>query len=419
MIKKKIVLILFIVIFGLCKAEAQSTPKYIFLFIGDGMGLNQVFLTEKYLDYFKTDSIIFLNPSWKSGLMKTDCLDSFRITESAAAGTAIACGSKTNYGMIGMSKAESFQSVTEYMEKENFKIGVLTNVPLNHATPASFFGHEPTRNNYDNLINDLIASNFDFFAGGGFLLGNADTSKNIYKNFDQVLAILKEKKFNLVLNSSVLTENNKIFTLPVILIDTVIRNKQMKVKGAYIDEKNSLPYVIDFPEYKNILAEFTETAISTLKNDTGFFIMVEGGKIDWACHGNDAATAVHEVIAFNDAVKKAYEFYLKYPENTLIIVTADHETGGLTLGTGYDEYSNSTDNSYAFYPDKLALQKKSLLFSDKATVEQFNSDAQLGWTTNEHTASPVGVWAIGQGSENLLGIYENSEIKKKILELIK
>ncbi len=396
----------------------NNPPKYIFIFIGDGMGLNQVFLTEKYIEYLKKEKLIFLDPSWKFGLAKTDCLDSFKITDSGAAGTAIACGNKTNFGMIGMSKLKSFQSIAEYLKKKNFKIGILTSVPLNHATPACFYGHEPTRRNYDNLTDELIASHFDFFAGGGFLIGNADTSKNIFKSSDQVLAKLKENKYNLVLNSAVLNENKKISILPAIIIDTVIWNKQKKIKKAYIDEKNSLPYAIDFPEYENKLAVYTETVINSLKNDTGFFIMVEGGKIDWACHDNDAATAIGEVIAFNDAVKKAYQFYLKNPDNTLIIVTADHETGGLTLGTGYDEHSRSSTNSYAFYPNKLALQKKSLLFSDSATVAKYNYDAQVGWTTNEHSGLPVGIWTIGEGSENFIGIYENSEIMNKILKQI-
>ncbi|HNW98258.1 MAG TPA: alkaline phosphatase [Bacteroidales bacterium] len=392
-------------------------PKYIFVFIGDGMGLNQVFLTEKYLEYFKDEKLIFLDNSWKFGLTKTDCLDTFRITDSGAAGTAIACGEKTNYGMIGMSKYKSFESIAEYLKKQKFKIGILTSVPLNHATPAAFFGHEPTRKNYDNLTNELIKSHFDFFAGGGFMLGNADTSKRIYKNFEQVLLKLKENKYNLLLNTSLL-DKNKNTVLPVIIIDTLIRNKQINLKNVYSDEKNALPNVIDFPGYEDKLSVYTETAINSLKNDTGFFIMVEGGKIDWACHDNDAATAVGEVIAFNDAVKKAYGFYLKNPENTLIIVTADHETGGLTLGRGFDDSNSSSINSYRCYPNKLTLQKKSLIFSDSVTVAKYNYDAQIGWTTNEHSGLPVGIWTIGQGCENFTGIFENSDIKSKILNLI-
>jgi alkaline phosphatase len=420
MFKKKVLLIFFIAIAGLWKAEAQSTPKYIFLFIGDGMGLNQVFLTEKYLDYFKTDSLIFLDPSWKFGMAKTDCIDSFKITDSGAAGTAIACGEKTTYGAIGVNnKNQTLESIAEYLKKKNFRIGILTSVPVNHATPACFYGHEPTRRNYDNLSSELIESHFDLFAGGGFLQSNSDTSKILFRNFNQILAALKENNYNLILNTSSLDNNAIISSLPAIIVDTMIRNKQMKVKGVYSDEINSLPYAIDSPEYKDKLADYTEISINSLKNDTGFFIMVEGGKIDWACHDNDAATAINEILAFNDAIKKAYKFYLTHSDSTLIIVTADHETGGLTLGRGYDEYSKSSGFSYAFYPARLALQKKSILFSDSATVATYNLNAQVGWTTNEHSAANVGVWAIGPGSENFTGIYENSEIKKKILDAMK
>jgi alkaline phosphatase len=390
--------------------------KYVFLFIGDGMGLNQVFLTEKYLNYTKEDTLIFLNPLWKFGLAKTDCADSFKITDSGAAGTAIACGGKTHYGSIGVDTAyKQLTSMAEILHNKNFKIGIITSVPLNHATPACFYGHEPTRRNYDNLTNELIASQFDFFAGGGVLLGNADTSKKIYTNFDQVLLKMKENKYNLVLNTSGLNISSSVLPLPIIIMDTAIRNMQQKTKGLFTDEKNSLPFVIDHPELESKLADYTEAAIRCFQNDTtGFFIMVEGGEIDWACHDNDAATAVKEVIAFNDAIKKAYNFYLEHPQNTLIIVTADHETGGLTIGRGYDEYSKSSGNSYAFYPNKLVLQKNSLLLSDSSTVAKINYDAQVGWTSGEHTGLPVGVWSIGNGSRALTGIFENSDFKKKI-----
>jgi alkaline phosphatase len=420
--KFRIVFLFALIFLSLYRVNAQGTgsvkTKYIFLFIGDGMGLNQVFLTEKYLDYFKTDSLIFLNPSWKFGLAKTDCADSFRITDSGAAGTAIACGEKTSYGVIGVNiKDQTIESIAEYLKKKNFKIGILTNVPLNNATPASFFGHEPTRRNYDNLTDELMKSHFDFFAGGGIRPGSSAETVGGYKSFNEILNKLKENKFNLILNNASITD--KTLLLPVVIIDTIIMNKQQKLKNVYADEKYALPNALDFPEYEGILAKYTNAAITSLKSDSGFFIMVEGGKIDWACHDNDAATTIKEVIAFNDAIKNAFEFYQKYPEQTLIIITADHETGGLTLGTGYDEYGNSKINSYAFYPNKLALQKKSLLFSDSATVAKFDYDAQVGWTTNEHSALPVGVWAIGPGSENFQGIYENSEIKKKILSAMK
>lgn len=413
--KRIILIFLFALFIGFVRISAQSVPKYVFLFIGDGMGLNQVFLTEKYLDYFGKDSLIFLDPSWRFGLTKTDCADSFKITDSGAAGTAIACGEKTSFGAIGVdAKDQPMESIAEYLKKKNLKIGILTSVPLNHATPACFYGHEPSRSSYVNLIKDLSASHFDFFAGGGIIPKIPLEIANEYFNFKQTLEKLNENNYNLVLNMTDVSDRK--INLPAVLIDTVITFQQ-KNMNAGVDERFSLPYAIDFPEYKDRLALYTDMAITSLKNDTGFFVMAEAGKIDWACHDNDAATAVNEVIAFNDAIKKAYEFYLKHPQQTLIIVTADHETGGLTLGEGYDDYRSS--NAYSLFPQKLELQKKSLLYSDSATVAKFDHDAQVGWTTNEHTGSPVGIWAIGQGSESFTGIFENSDIKKKILDAMK
>ena len=401
--------------------NAQTAPKvkYVFLFIGDGMGLNQVFLTEKYNENFKRSPLVFLGAAWKFGIVKTECADSNKITDSGAGGTAIACGQKTKYGSIGEYNAKPLQSIAEYLHSINFKTGLITSVPINHATPACLYGHEPTRRNYDNLINDLMESKFDLFAGGGFLTGNADTSKNIYKNFNNVLNKLKTNKFQLVLNEDELKKLNNKCNFPLIVIDTAIRNKQSLIKNAYIDEKNALPFALDFPEYKGKLAQFTEIAENVLYNEYGFFIMVEGGKIDWACHDNDALTAIYEIDAFNDAIKKAYDFYRKYPDNTLIIVTADHETGGMSQGAGYDENSGSYVNSYALYVSKFSAQKKSYLFLDGITLNDYNNSAQIGWTTNEHTSMPVGIWSIGPGSGSFTGIMQNSDLKEKILRLVR
>ena len=153
-------------------------------------------------------------------------------------------------------------------------------------------------------------------------------------------------------------------------------------------------------------------------NDKGFFIMVEGGKIDWACHDNDALTAIYELNAFNEAIKKAYKFYLKYPENTLILVTADHETGGMAQGVGYDEKGPAKYNSYALYVNKLLQQQNSYISTNSDTLRKIQDEAQIGWTTDEHSSAPVGVWAIGKGSENFSGIMKNADLKKKILNLV-
>ncbi|HQI70311.1 MAG TPA: alkaline phosphatase [Bacteroidales bacterium] len=401
-------------------AQNSGEIKYVFLFIGDGMGTNQVFLTEKYNDLTKTEPLIFMNGNWSFGLVKTDCADSNKITDSGAGGTALACGERTRYGMIGEYQGKALESTAEYLHKEKkFKVGIITSVPLNHATPACFYGHEPTRRNFDNFTNDLMESGFEFFAGGGFQLGNADTTKNIYRDFDAIVRKMTENDYKVVYEEAQLRADNAASFHRVVIIDTAIRNRQTALKNVFPEERNSLPFALDFPEYKMQLAKYTEKAQNFLYNDKGFFIMVEGGKIDWACHDNDALAAIHEVNAFNEAIKKAYEFYLMHPKNTLILVTADHETGGLSLGSGQDEYGTVKSNKYSLYIRKLLQQKKSYVFTDKETLKKIQEDAQVGWTTDEHTAAPVGIWAIGHGNENFSGIMKNSDLKARILDMVR
>jgi len=422
--KKTTTLLLIIVAICLAgtwaKAQNSGKIKYVFLFIGDGMGTNQVFLTEKYNELTKSEPLVFMNGQWSFGLVKTDCADSNKVTDSGAGGTALACGERTNYGMIGEYQGKPLESIAEYLHnKKNYKVGIITSVPLNHATPACYYGHEPTRRNYDNIIHGLIESGFEFFAGGGFQFGNADTTKNIYRDFDAVVHNMTENNYQLVYEEASFKADNASSNHRVVLIDTAIRNRQAALKNVYGEERNSLPFALDFPEYKMQLAKYTEKAQHFLFNDKGFFIMVEGGKIDWACHDNDALAAIHEVNAFNEAIKKAYEFYLKHPKNTLILVTADHETGGMSLGSGQDEYGAVKSNKYALYIRKLLQQKKSYIFTDKESLKKIQEDAQIGWTTDEHTAAPVGIWAIGRGSEHFSGIMKNSDLKAKILFLAK
>jgi len=402
------------------QAQNSAKVKYVFLFIGDGMGISQVFVTEKYNALTNAEPLIFMNDRWTFGLSMTECADSNKITDSGAGGTAIACGERTSFGNIGEYKGKALESIAEYLHtKMNFKIGIITSVPLNHATPSCFFGHEPTRRNYDNLTNDMIQSGFELFAGGGFQLGNADSTKNIFKNSDAIYKKLSENNFQLVFNEKQLSALSSPSNCRVLIIDTAIQNNQKKLKINYSDEKNSLPCILDEPGCKMKLAEYTESAQNLLMNDNGFFIMVEGGKIDWACHDNDALTAIYEINAFNEAIKKAYAFYLKHPQNTLIIITADHETGGMAQGARVDGKTQVKKDSYGLFIKKLQLQTKSYIYTSKDSLQKIQKEAQIGWATYEHSSAPVGVWAIGNGSEKFSGIMKNSDIKEKILNLVR
>ncbi len=189
-----------------------------------------------------------------------------------------------------------------------------------------------------------------------------------------------------------------------------------KVKKAILiqengREKTELPYAIDKKDGEMTHADIVSASIEFLYDKTGkegFFIMSEGGKIDWSCHGNDALTTIMEVLSLSDAVRVAMEFYNLHPDETLIVVTADHETGGLTLGyeSGYNLLFENLES--------IRSSKDKMDEDEKDKVNELTEDARIGWTTSSHTASNVPVYAIGAGSELFSGRMDNTDIPKKI-----
>ncbi|MBR2266636.1 MAG: alkaline phosphatase, partial [Paludibacteraceae bacterium] len=171
----------------------------------------------------------------------------------------------------------------------------------------------------------------------------------------------------------------------------------------------SIPYAIDRKEGDLTLPQIVETAIAYLAPKGKFFMMIEGGKIDYAGHGDDAATNIQEVLDFDQAIELAYQFYLAHPDETRIVVTADHETGGMALGT---------DGKYFLNLKALQEQRQSIgqvqKKRDHKAIRQLNATARVGWTSSAHTAANVPVFAIGVGAERFTGWYDNTEIVKKI-----
>lgn len=311
--------------------------KYIFLFIGDGMGMAHVDATEGYLASMKND--IRMNRLNMTGMevhsyMTTYAQDRF-ITGSAASGTAIATGHKTTIGTISMDPEhkKNFKTIAEKAKENGYKVGILTSVQINHATPAVFYAHEPSRHSYYSIGKQLTTSHFDFFGGGGF---KSPEGKD--KNQQSLIELAKENGYKYVDNKR---EFNKL---------NPGDGKVMAVNPRTDD--GAMPYAIDMNHQDITLAGFTKKAIEVLDNEDGFFMMVEGGKIDWAAHANDAASIVHDVIDFDNAIKQALDFYHKHPDETLIIVTADHETGGMSVGSRSTKYSS-------FY-NRLKYQELSL-----------------------------------------------------------
>ncbi len=291
--------------------------KYVILFIGDGMSLPQRMMAEEFSRSTMNKGLT-INSMPVQGYSKTSSLSNF-ITDSAASGTAIACGEKTNNGRIGMDAEgkRKLESVAEVAKKNGRAVGILTSITINHATPASFYAHNVSRDNYYDIGLDLIKSGFDYFGGGG-LQGNRGGDNDIYK--------LAEKE-----------------GYTVAYKDEVRKVDLKKADKLFVREHNgALPNAIDKPENEWGLAEYTKQCIDFLMTkNKPFFMMVEGGNIDHHGHSNDAGSSLRETMAMDSAVTVIMDFARKHPNDTLVVVTGDHETGGLTLGFANTQYESS------------------------------------------------------------------------------
>jgi alkaline phosphatase len=450
--------------------DEPQKAKYVFLFIGDGMGLAQVNLTQGYLAALE-DRIGFGELNFtrfpQAGFVSNYTNDQM-ITCSAAAATALATGHKTNIGIISMDTSGSvpYESVAANAKRSGYKVGIVTNTSIDHATPAAFYAHQPDRGNYFKIGLELAQSNFDFFAGGGFL----EPDDTLDGGAVNVIDYAMQKGFNVV--------NTREGFEKLAPGD----GKTLLLSPRPASEA-SLPFSIDQEPGDFTLADYTSKAISMLDNKNGFFLMVEGGKIDWACHENDAATAIQEVIAFDKAVGYAVAFYQKHPDETLIIVTADHETGGLALGnavTGYNSYlglfryqksskselnkivaqfrankSGDPDADFerilkvletdmglnsrqrntllseteisklknAFMEDVYSIEndnktKKDNSYFISIAISILAEKAGIGWSSGSHTCVNVPVYTLGTGAEKFSGYIDNTDIPKLIGELM-
>ena len=377
-----------------CSKQNETKAKYIFLFIGDGMGATHVAAAESYLSY-KTDKLggeqLLMTTFPYYGTATTHSADR-HVTCSSAAGTAIACGEKANNGTVGINKdSVNIKSVAYCLQEDGYNIGIITTVPVNHATPSAFYAHNIKRSNHYEIALDLPGSGFNFFASAGFL---------DYKGKDG-----EKDDINQVIESQGYTV---CYGLDEYNTNGADKDKVVFCQASSKDE-SAENYVSDAKAEEDItIAKMVELGLESLGDDEPFFIMCEGGTIDWAAHDNRTMSMVTDVIAFDQAVKVAYDFYLQHPEETLIIVTADHETGGLTLGAG-----SSTINWEKLESEWIANDKKDL--TDYDTNRRHNKSCSIGWTTGSHTGGAVPVFAIGKGAENFNGRIDNTDIKGKIL----
>ena len=346
-------LIAFIIFsFSLQPVSAQKNPKNVIFLIGDGMGLAQI-----YAGMVANGNSLQLERCTYSGFSKTYSANNFT-TDSGAGGTALACGVKTKNGMIGMSPdSVSVPSILELSEKNKLSTGIVVACSVTHATPASFIAHQVNRDMNEEIASDYLKTDIDVFIGGGRKYFEDRTDGR------NLTTELKAKNYQIAYN-----------------LKDVKAVKSGKLAGLLYEDQNP-----GMPERGTMLPDATSTAIDILSNNKkGFFLMVEGSQIDWAGHDNNSVQMIKEVLDFDQTIGQVLDF-AKKDGNTLVIITADHETGGLSILNG-----------------KFSSDKMNALFS-----------------TKNHSGVPVPVFAYGPGAENFSGFMENISFKDKLQKLLK
>lgn len=350
------------------KVEAAPSARYIFLFIGDGMGIQQRNAAELFLagapaggkHNKEGESHLVMNSLPAQGILTTQSLSG--ITDSAAAATAIATGKKTSNGRIGMDASGNIKllSIAKIAKNKGMKVGIITSSFLQDATPAAFYANAQSRKDFRSIGEQLTNSGFDYFSGG--LRG----SKAEEKSGKNILDLAAAKGFILVKHDSdwsYVYPGQRVLAIPP------------KLSGG------GMPYEIDRNGKELSLRDYVRRGIQLLNNRDGFFMMVEGGKIDLACHANDIATTIRETIAFDESVQEALAFYKKHPEETLIIVTADHETGGLEL--------NARAAEALKFHTLLSRQKRSYLAAEGRVGRMKTATEELFFGLNQMEGDPL------------------------------
>lgn len=296
-----------------------SFPKYIFYFIGDGMGHAHVELAEKYSLATGRGGLAINSFTLKRSIT-THPFTSELVTDSAAAGTALACGVKTRIGMLGVDAATNpVPSCAAIAKEKGMKVGIIATVMTTHATPAAFYAHQSRRSRDYEIAIELVHSGFDYFAGGG-LGGRYDDKKSKqYMKYGNAYDYAESAGYKII------RTRDEFLAL---------KSGDGKVLTRFTDGHLTGEIDVRLPRTQPTLAEMVSKGIELLDGPQGFFIMAEGSRIDWSCHSNDAKSMVLDVLGMDDAVKVALEFSRKHPDETLIVVVADHETGGLTLREG-------------------------------------------------------------------------------------
>ena len=461
--KNRLSIILLMFLFALT-LSAQGKAKYVFYFIGDGMGVNQVNAAETYLGALQgrigIQPLCF--PSFPYSAFVNTQSATNGVTDSAAGGTALACGQKTKNGTLGMLKdlTTSVSSIADWARNSGAAVGITTSVAIDHATPAAFYAHVKERHEQYTIGKQLVESANDFYAGSDFTIPTDPEYPNGPTLYEEA--------------------NAKGFTISRGYADYQKRAANAKKmillqsEEASKADRYSIPYALDRKDGDLTLTDITRAGIDFMMKKqgekNGFFMMIEGGKIDWACHANDLAF-IPELIDMDNAVKVAYDFYKQHPDETLIIVTADHETGGIVLSRGLyeinlaavgnqritieklgkelhkmhdvkgdklvwddvktflaenfgfwdkisltDEQTQRLESSFKKIMDGTSKDQRTLYQNDDelaVTVRSIMSEcAQVGWHVTSHSNGYVPCFAIGVGAEQIHGRIDNTEIPK-------
>lgn len=463
----------------------KGNPKYVFVFVGDGMSYPQI---QSAAYYIGKDALGTVDETKKSGDTKDSPVagelsffefpvvgtaQTYDATsfapDSASTATSIFTGHKTHSGSIGVdiTKKIRYETIAEQLKaQKDWKIGVISSVNLNHATPAATYAHVASRKSNYEIGQQLVQSDFDYFAGGALM-----DPQDKKKDKESIYSLAEKAGYKVCFKKS---EAEKLSN-----------GDKALVVAEDLADSDAFPYDNDRDSNFWALRDYVKKGIEVLDNKKGFFMMVEGGKIDWACHANDARSSIADTLALSDAVKEAIAFYNEHPKETLILVTADHETGGLTIGyagTDYNLFFRTLDKqtvSYQKFDDEyvvnykknqtpledvmkdvencfgltlpgtgkdknggLALTDyeygriktayKKTIANDKTRNQQeydlygtyepltitlthiLNAKCGIGWTSNSHTGLPVPVYALGCGQADFNGYYDNTDIYKKM-----
>jgi len=343
--------------------------RNVILCIGDGMGLNQVTLASVKIAGPRGRLHIERFPV--AGLVRTHSANSL-VTDSAAAGTAMACGVKTNNGMIGVAPdGKEYGSILEAAQAKGMATGLVATSTITHATPASFGSHVRSRKSEPEIARQLIANRVDVLLGGGrkYFLPKSESASGRQDDID-VLAQARKAGYTVVRTASELRAAQEAPVLGLFQLDAL----------TTAEPEPSLAFMT-----RRALRLLKRVNLDSTAGRHGFFLMIEGSQIDWECHANNAAGSIRQTLLFDQAVEAAVDFALR-DGRTLVLVTADHETGGMTLiGNGSED-------------------KKDL-------------ELAVRWATKGHSGTPVGLWALGPGAQRFAGVQDNTDIPKKIAQL--